>query len=250
MKEKNLFKVLFLCLILLFLFCGCVEICDENSECNIYNPDGDDIDIVIEEPSSQQETPIIPNYNQYFAEKVVETAEKYLKYSREDFKPVAANHGFSISCDPTTNKCTSWCAIFVSSVVEEANQGLNWMNYKSGSVSEFMYQMKADYRFFHTPYWYNYNGKHKYNPAGFGAPHAGDIVFFAAKTCGYKGDGQMPSKTENCFRHIGIVTGSDEKYLYYIHGNNNSCIHDGVRKNGVCTGKNELNDPYIIGYGR
>ncbi len=252
--NKRIFSLILITVLLSVILTGCrfkygdyEIICDDNGECTEtgsiewndqsgYNP-----------PYEEENMS-----NKDFATRIVEIAQSYLPYSREDFMPVAAKHGFEIKYYPESDKYTAWCSIFVSSVVEEANKGLNWMNYKSASVSGFMSQMIKDGRFYHAPHWYNYNNLHMYDPSSFGAPRAGDIVFFAVEECGYAGDGKMPARSDEkkCWRHIGIVTGSDDKYLYYIHGNNNGCKHDGVRKNGVCTGKKELTDRYIIGYGR
>ncbi len=174
---------------------------------------------------------------------LVSTAVSYAGYTRNDFKPVASKYGYSIG------DSTSWCAIFVSSMIKASGTD-KLKKYVSKSVSDFLENMLADGRFYHSDYWYNKSGNFK-DPKG--GPQVGDIVFFTASACVddyYKGDGKLPSKSK-CYRHIGIVIKVANNRITYVHGNTGSCKKPKIG-NGVCaTSVEKIKDnKYIVGYGR
>ena len=175
------------------------------------------------------------------AEKLVNTALKYKGYTRQTFKPIAKAQGYTIGDE------TSWCAMFVSTIIKEAGVK-DLKKYTSASVSSFMSAMVKDNRFYHSQYWYKKYNNFK-DPIG---PQPGDIIFFTKESCAkakYKGNGILPSKTSDCYRHIGIVRKVSGSTITYIHGNTSNCKE--TKTNGVCTtSTKEIGSAYIIGYGR
>lgn len=174
-------------------------------------------------------------------ELLVATALKYAGYLRNDFKPVAKKQGYTILDD------TSWCAMFVSTIIKEAKI-TDLKKYTSASVSNFMYAMVKDNRFYHSKYWYNKSGKFK-DPIG---PQTGDIIFFTKESCAkekYRGNGILPNKGDGCYRHIGIVVKATSSKITYVHGNTSGC--KSFKGNGVCGNTTVSADSaYVIGYGR
>lgn len=105
-----------------------------------------------------------------------------------------------------------WCAIFVSWSVNQAGIGID-------VVPKFA--LVADgVRWFSNKNQYEVSG-------GTYQPQRGDIIFFQNL------DDTTPS-------HVGIVTGSDNTYVYTIEGNTSGGVHQR---------QYTLTNPYVIGYG-
>lgn len=103
----------------------------------------------------------------------------------------------------------AWCAIFVSWCANQAGIGIDVIP-KAAAVSD-------DVRIFQS--------KDQYRARGEYQPKKGDLIFFQE-------DG-LPT-------HVGIVTGSDESYVYTIEGNTSNGVHQRTYA---------LTDTYILGYG-
>lgn len=174
-----------------------------------------------------------PVQNVDTANALIANARKYIDKSREQMAAIVKGF-YTIESD------TSWCAIFVSYILKET-MGSD-IYFKSKSVSEFMKYYINNNRFCHSQYWYEKTGKWACSDS----PQPGDIILFAKTVCEYSGDGNMPSKSDGCFRHIGIVSEVKDGKVYYVHGNTSRCN----KYNGVCESSEKLNDPYIVGYGR
>jgi len=242
---KKRYLLIGLTVLIVLILCGCRLKIDDvtikcnpiTGECTVKGADGGD-----EEPSQggggdDPTEPVSPDKIG-----LVTNALKYAGYTREMFKPVAKKYGYTITDE------TSWCAMFVSTMIKEV--GLTDMKkYTSASVSTFMSAMVKDGRFYHSKYWYEKSGNFK-DPLG--GPQPGDIVFFTKESCAkskYKGDGKLPNKTSDCYRHIGIIVSATSSKITYVHGNTSGCKT--FRGNGVCgNSTKEIGSAYIIGYGR
>ncbi len=134
---------------------------------------------------------------------------------------------------------SSWCAKFVSYILD-LTPGTG-ITQRSSSVSTFLTYFKNNNRFCSSKYWYDETGNYGCEDS----PKTGDIVIFAGSSCGYTGNGNLPAKSDTCWRHIGIVSAVNGDSVTYIHGNTGDC-----GTNGVCESTKSLNDKTIVGYGR
>ncbi|MBQ9887252.1 MAG: CHAP domain-containing protein [Lachnospiraceae bacterium] len=104
----------------------------------------------------------------------------------------------------------AWCAMFVS-----------WCADQAGIPADVI---KPFCRCRTEAAWFQNIGRWA-EPSGY-APKAGDIIFYH-----YNG---------SVINHVGIVTSSDDRYVYTVEGNHNNSVEATLH---------ELNDPAIAGYG-
>lgn len=187
----------------------------------------------------ESETPVTGDFGEIIkGSSLVVNARQFIGKTREQMASLLDTSG-------------SWCAKFVSYIFSITSG--TGVSFNSSSVSSWASYFQGNNSYYHSNYWAKANN----NPSGYnkyrgiataGGPKVGDIIIFSATACGYDGSGNLPSKSGDCFRHIGIVTGVSGNTVTYTHGNTTSSACGG--KNGVCENSTSLENPYIVGFGR